>query len=158
MIRNAITVADAVGAAAALVAAAALSARRVRAESFAVAAILLAVVWQGLTPAIPRHSPATLYWIPFAGALIGDLLSNVRATADKLFLYGTALWLMNRIGWSWAKAAGVVASIAAFVEIGQIFLLSGTPEITDPLLVVGLAVLFSKWTSIFPSPPQSQPA
>lgn len=157
MIRNEITLADALGSVIALLATLTAVGLRIRSERLAAAGILVAILWQGLTPVYFGGEPAFFYWIPFAGALIGDLLTNVQATADKLFLYGAGLWLLRRGGLKWPAAIILVSSISAFIEIGQIYLHSGTPEITDPLLVLGLGYFFSRWQSIFSNHGQRQP-
>lgn len=157
MIRNSVSLADAMGAIVALAAALFFAGLRFKPERLAAAGILLAIVWQGFTPTILRDAPAYFYWIPFAGALVGDLLTNIHATAEKFFLYGTGLLLLTRGGMRWVTSAILVASISALVEFGQVFLQSGTPEVTDPLLVMGLGYFFSRWRSIFPDPRSPRP-
>lgn len=150
MIRNSISLADALGALTALVAA--LFAQRLpgKPARLAAAGILVAIVWQGVTPAILRETPAFFYWIPFAGALLGDLLGNIHATAEKFFLYGAGILLLTRGGMRWLTATALVGSISGAVELMQVFLHSGTPEVTDPLMVLALGYFFSRWRSIFP--------
>lgn len=158
MIRNSISLADALGALTALVAV--LFAQRFssKPDRIAAAGILIAIVWQGVTPAILRETPAFFYWIPFSGALVGDLLGNIYATAEKFFLYGAGILLLTRGGMRWLTAAALVASISGAVELTQVYLNSGTPEVTDPLLVFALGYFLSRWRSIFPDPRSPQTA
>lgn len=159
MVRSAITVSDAVGSVAALFAVLAMlrmGSPRMRYLSVA-AILLLAILWAGLSPLMPRTSPAGFQWVPFSGALVGDLLTNVRATAEKLFLYGAAVWLLMRGSWSLRKSAVVVAAVTLVVECAQMFLISGVPESTDPLLVLGIAFIFGARRRLFLGRPRSQP-
>lgn len=159
MVRNAITLPDALGAFAALLATLAmLKMGSSRTRYLGVSAVLLAaVLWAGLSPLLPRANPAGFLWVPFSGALVGDLLTNVRATAEKLFLYGTAVWLLLRGGWSLPRATSVVAVTTLVVELAQMFLVSGVPESTDPLLVLGIGFIFGSWQRLFSDRTRSQP-
>lgn len=148
MVRSVITVSDAVGAIAALPALAVLLRRPSRYVT-AGALLLMAIVLEGLTPMVLREGGAGFYWVPFTGALVGDLLTNIRATAEKLFLYGAAIWLLVSAGWRLQRAAIVVAGVTFAVELAQTYLVSGVPESTDPLLVLGIALIFGNWQQLF---------
>ncbi len=160
MVRSAITVSYALGAIAALPATAALLRLRFERTRYlsAAALLLFAILWAGFTPLVLREDVAGLSWVPFIGALVGDLLTNVRATAEKLFLYGASIWLLMSGGWRLRRAAVAVGVVTLVVELAQIFLMSGVPEVTDPLLVLGIALIFGNRRRLFSDRSQSRPA
>jgi VanZ family protein len=55
---------------------------------------------------------------------------------EKIFYYGTAIWLLRAAGAGLARSVSVVAVVLASIEIAQIHLPGRTPEITDPILAV----------------------
>jgi VanZ family protein len=119
-----------------------LALHRVPARASGLAALLLALlVLQGLAPFDLRAAPASFHWVPFAGALGGNMMTAVISLLEKLFLYGSLIWLLleNRAGWT--RAALATAGTLALIEAAQTRFAGHTPEITDPLLAVLLVVL-----------------
>ena len=115
---------------------------RVPARASCLAALLVALlVLQGLAPFELRGTPASFHWAPFAGALDGNMATAVISMLEKLFLYGSLIWLLleSRVGW--AKAAVAAAGTLALIEAAQTRFAGHTPEITDPLLALLLAVI-----------------
>ncbi len=80
------------------------------------------------------------HWVPFASLLEGNMASNSAALLRKLFLYGGAVWLFRAGGGTWPGAAIVVLLAVSVQEAAQIVSRRGTPDITDPLLAVIVAV------------------
>lgn len=76
--------------------------RRVAAAPGLVALALAGViVWEGVAQAVLAWgSPggATFNWIPFTGFLGGSILVNVTAMFEKVFLYGTLVLALMRMG------------------------------------------------------------
>ena len=60
----------------------------------------------------------------------------------KLFLYGALLWVVREWGTSTDFAFSVLVSIATIVEILQIWLPGEHASITDPLLALGIGLVF----------------
>lgn len=60
----------------------------------------------------------------------------------KLFLYGALLWVVREWGASTNFAFGVMVTIAAVVELLQIWLPGEHASITDPLLALAIGLLF----------------
>jgi hypothetical protein len=55
---------------------------------------------------------------------------------EKVFYYGTAIWLLRAAGIRLVLSVILVAAVLASIEIVQIHLPGRTPEITDPILAV----------------------
>jgi VanZ family protein len=109
-------------------------------EMILVGTLLFALLVSGLAPFVVRDAPDAFGWFPFHGFLGGSMYVNAQSAANKVFLYGSLVYLlwrttMNR-GISLAIGFGVVLSI----EWAQIYFAGHTPEITDPLLVVFAAL------------------
>jgi VanZ family protein len=60
----------------------------------------------------------------------------------KLFLYGALLWVVREWGASTDLAFGVMLTIAVVIEILQIWLPAEYASITDPLLALGIGLVF----------------
>jgi len=100
-------------------------------EAWAFLAVILA---RGLSPFHFEAGSTEFSWIPFVGTLAGEWQSAAGVLIEKIFYYGTAIWLLRAAGWKLAASTGVVAAILALIEILQIHLPGRTPETTDPIL------------------------
>jgi VanZ family protein len=60
----------------------------------------------------------------------------------KLFLYGSLLWVVREWGASTDFAFGVMVTIAVVIETLQIWLPGEYASITDPLLALGIGLVF----------------
>jgi VanZ family protein len=110
---------------------------RAVAPTMAEAWVFLAVIlFRGLSPFhfVPGSTEFT--WVPFGATLQGDWQSAFRVLIEKVFYYGTAIWLLRAAGMRLVLSAILVAAVLAFIEIVQIHLPGRTPEITDPILAV----------------------
>lgn len=107
-------------------------------------AILVAfsVVATTFTPFDLRSSPTTFQWIPFTGALGGNMLINVMAILSKLIVYGSLIWLLVEAGFRLRTASLAVAAGLLLSEQLQVFFRGPTPEITDPLLALVIGITF----------------
>jgi glycopeptide antibiotics resistance protein len=114
---------------------------RARSLPIVAAAVLTAlIVIGGLTPFFIRQDPADFSLVPFANFLTGSLRHNVLAFSQKIFLYGSLIWFL----WQFLQSRALLAiSVALFllgIEVAQVTIASGTPEITDPLLALLVAL------------------
>ena len=84
-------------------------------------------------------------WVPFGGLLNTEWQYGIQVLLEKLFYYGTAIWLLRTAGIRWTFSIATVAAALAFIELAQTHIPAHTAEITDPLLALmaglGLRVL-----------------
>ena len=111
-------------------------------------ALLLAVLATNLLPLPTIGGHSSFSFVPFSGFLDGNMLLNSVALFEKLFAYAAVLLLFRRAGIGMTAATVVTVAALALQEAAQAYLGTGTPEITDPLLALGIAVLLMY---IFPS-------
>lgn len=103
------------------------------------AAILLSM--RGLAPFHWAGKVNSFVWIPFAGLLESNWDSAALVLLDKSFLYGTAVWLFRKAGYSHTWATAGLAALLASIEAAQVYLPGRTAEITDPILLLIMSVL-----------------
>lgn len=89
-----------------------------------------------------RDEPGSMSWVPFSGAMGGNMLINVLATYKKLILYGSLIWLLVEAGFRLRNAALVTSAYLLITEYGQIFFTRTSPEVTDAILALGLGLAF----------------
>lgn len=106
-----------------------------------VVALLLAayIVQAGLFPFQFLDSPRAFHWVPFHGFLGGSMFRNTLSLLEKVFFYGSLVWLAREAGLGARLAAVLVALLVGAVEAAQVWFTGHTPEITDPLLVILIA-------------------
>lgn len=109
-------------------------------ELILVCVLLVALLVFGLAPFVPRVSPAEFGWLPFHGFLGGSMYVNAQSAADKVFLYGSLVYLLWRSTINRASSLAIGFSIVLSIEWAQLYFAGHTPEITDPLLVVFAAL------------------
>jgi len=80
-------------------------------------------------------------WIPFAGSLGGDPIGAIPPLIEKLFLYGSLVFFVRYLGASHRLTVVTLGAFLLALEWVQQALPGRTPEITDPLLVLGMAWL-----------------
>jgi VanZ family protein len=97
---------------------------------------------QGLSPLAYRIVPEPFHWLPFYGFLGGSMLVNTCVLFEKFFYYGALLWLLRETGASLKLATVYSVGFVVLIEWAQTHLSNHTPEITDPLLVLILALVF----------------
>ncbi|MFV8835839.1 VanZ family protein [Aquisalimonas sp.] len=96
--------------------------------------LLAMLVVQGLRPF--ELAQGAFLWLPFQGFLHGNMTVNLLSLIEKLFLYGSLVWLTLEASQSRVTALLLPAVMVAGIEIAQIWIASRTAEITDPLLCV----------------------
>ncbi|WP_282604442.1 VanZ family protein [Pelagibius sp. Alg239-R121] len=98
--------------------------------------LLFSLAWSDLTPFILRAEPTAFNWLPFRGFLGGSMFVNAQSASEKVFAYGSIVYLLLRMGaGGWISVLAATAWVAA-IEFGQTYVANHTPEITDPLLVI----------------------
>jgi VanZ family protein len=99
-------------------------------------ALLLAGLW----PFVFDAQVGDFHWIPFSGNLL--LSRDYQPLFEKLFLYAGLLWsltlCLGRLGF----ALVVAFALTTVIEIQQMWMPDRRAEITDPLLILGLAGIF----------------
>lgn len=102
--------------------------------------LLVTLAWSDLAPFILRFEPIAFNWLPFQGFLGGSMFVNAQSAAEKVFAYGSIVYLMLRMGaGGWISLLAATAWVAG-IEWAQTYVVNHTPEITDPLLVIFAAV------------------
>jgi len=100
------------------------------------AALLLAGLW----PFVFAAQVGEFHWIPFSGNLL--LSRDYQPLFEKLFLYAGLLWsltlCLGRLGFAFV----VAFLLTTVIEIQQMWMPDRRSEITDPLLILGLAGIF----------------
>lgn len=113
-----------------------------RQATMTMAALLaVALLVEGLRPFELAARPGVFHWLPFYGFLGGSMLINIAALLEKIFLYGALLWLGYLAMGTLRTIVLVLVVLTAGVEFAQIFIVGHTAEITDPLLVLCLALV-----------------
>lgn len=143
IVKNSVSVTDVVAITVALAAWLALRERHIRPRVLAYV-LLLSVVIGSLFPFLPRSTSAAFGWIPFSGFLQGSMLANATALCQKLFVFGSLVFLTQQGAGGWIKRSLLIALMLILVEFFQVWVASGTPELTDPVLFLGVAWLYAK--------------
>jgi hypothetical protein len=101
---------------------------------------LSAVLLRELAPFHFADHPEAFTWMPFGATLESEWQSAVVIILRKAFDYGAAVWLIHSAGWSYARAAAAVAVPLFVLELLQCYLPGRTPESTDAVLALLMAL------------------
>jgi VanZ family protein len=102
--------------------------------------MLLSLLLEGLAPYRFSSIPQAFSWFPLAALLETGPDAGVLVLLRKSFWYGSAIWMLRESGYSFLRPGITVAVILGGVEWIQRYLPGRTPEITDPLLAILLAL------------------
>ncbi len=102
-----------------------------------------AILPRELSPFRLAETPHPFSWIPFAATFDSERQSATVILLRKAFEYGALVWLFRTLGISYARAAVAVACSLAVLEAIQRYLPGRTPEITDS--VVALLMALALW-------------
>jgi len=80
-------------------------------------------------------------WIPFAGSLGGDPIAAIPPLIEKLYLYGSLVFFVRYLGASHWLSVLTLGAFFLALELAQLALPGRTPEVTDPLLALGMVWL-----------------
>jgi VanZ family protein len=106
-------------------------------------AFLGLIVLRGLVPFHFTSRAQPFGWVPFGATLDSEWQSAGRILIEKIFYYGTTIWLLRTAGLKRARATLMVVATLAAIELVQIHLPGRTPEITDPLLALLLGFVLA---------------
>ncbi len=101
--------------------------------------VIASILLTGLTPFRFSEAPQAFSWIPFRALFSTNWETGFAVFLNKLFLYGSATWLLQHAGVRLRTAAIAMASGLAALEAVQLFLPNHAAEITDPLLALLIA-------------------
>ena len=69
----------------------------------------------------------------------GSISAAVVSFFEKVFVYGSLIWLLMRTGMGWVWATAAAASMVMVLRMIQVYLPNRSAEITDVLMVLILA-------------------
>jgi VanZ family protein len=107
------------------------------------ACIQLSIVFAGLAPYRFTDIGKSFIWVPFGGSLDSSYQSAPFALLLKLLLYGGCLWSARRASFSRKLSTMLVLMTVSIIEAAQLRLPGRVAEITDPLMVLALALFMS---------------
>lgn len=97
--------------------------------------LLVAVlVIQGLRPF--ELGQSAFNWLPFTGFLTGSMAVNLLSLLEKVFLYGSLVWLVLEASQSRITALLLPVIVTGMIELAQTQVAGRVAEVTDPLLCV----------------------
>ena len=140
---------------AAVVWAAVLSRIRQRAAINALT-FLTVVIVAGLSPFQFHTRSGSFDWIPFDGLMNAPIGGAMLSFFEKVFTYGTLVWLTTRAGCPWRTATAASAAILLAIEICQVYLPGRSCEITDPIILLIVSGIMSLMSE-YPVPPVTAP-
>jgi VanZ family protein len=106
-----------------------------------------ATVLRELSPFRFAETPHPFSWIPFAATFESSRQFAAVVVLRKAFEYGALVWLFRTQGISYARAAVAVAGSLAVLEAIQRYLPGRTPEITDSVLTLLMALVLWRLSS-----------
>jgi VanZ family protein len=99
-----------------------------------------AILLRGLAPFQFRWPASAFSWMPFAASLASSHAVGLVILLRKAFDYGAAVWLLQAEGLRYPLAGAALAAVLAAIECVQMYIPAHTPEITDPLLALAMAL------------------
>ena len=106
--------------------------------------ILTVIFINGFFPLQITASPGSFQFMPFHGFLSGNMLNNSITFFEKLFIYAGLVVLLRIFSQNHIISVSIACFWVLLIEVLQMFTLNHSPEITDPLLVVIIAVLIDR--------------
>jgi VanZ family protein len=82
-------------------------------------------------------------WLPFRSFLGGSLSLNIASFMEKVFLYGSLVWLATEVGLSLRLAALLVALFLFVTSVAEIYLPGRSAEITDAVMVLLIGLIMA---------------
>ncbi len=98
--------------------------------------LVVVIISSGLSPYKLLTTIQDLKFIPFYGFLGGSMFVNTASLLEKIFLYGSLIWLFQQAGIRLLLAIMITASLTFMVELAQLVFVGHVAEITDPVLVI----------------------
>jgi VanZ family protein len=113
---------------------------RWRVQTVAIAFAVFVVV-DALRPFTFLATPRPFGWSPFLAFMNGPRGGGSHTFLEKSFIYGTLVWLFVQAGGKWARATIAACALVLASRVAQMWLPGRSAEITDPLMVLILAVV-----------------
>lgn len=107
-----------------------------------------------LSPFAWQSTPSDFNWLPFKGFLHGALWSNSVVLLHKTFIYGSLLYLLRR-KYLWLNATIMLGLYLLLLEIAQQFSRYQQADITNPVLVLLIALTLATLERVFHQANQS---
>jgi VanZ family protein len=121
---------------------------RVRKRTAIVAGLfIISTVLQGLEPFYLASTPHPFGWIPFRSLIQGSIETAVVSFLEKVFTYGSLVWLLMRLGFSWARSTLYGAVLVFAIRLVQVYLPGRSAEITDVIMLLMVAGIMRLITS-----------
>jgi glycopeptide antibiotics resistance protein len=105
----------------------------------AVIAVLVVLLWDGLTPWIPLSRQMT--WVPLKSMLTHTSMSSFVSLAWKLFCWSSLSLFLCYFARQGRTVLLFVTTLVAAIEVTQMFIASGFPDVTDIILAAGISGL-----------------
>lgn len=119
--------------------------------------LIVMLLLMGLRP-FETSPPSAFQWVPFTGFLSGNMMVNTSSLLEKLFLYGSLIWLILNVTRSRTASLMLPIVITGSIELAQIWLVGRGAEITDPLLCAMIWWVIIKEQELTPNPKRSTSA
>ena len=104
--------------------------------------LLIAILVGGLAPLHYVATPKLFGWIPLGASLeSSSLIGALNVLLAKAFRYGAVVWVLRQCGVRLLPGSVAVAVLLGAIEWAQRYLPGRTPEITDPLLCLSIAMI-----------------
>jgi VanZ family protein len=116
-----------------------------------------AVVIEALEPFKFNAAVHPFGWIPFRSFMRGSVDVNVRSFFEKVFTYGVLVWLIARTGSSLTVAVSLSGGLVLCLRLSQVYLPGRSAEITDPIMVMLVAVVMKSMGEDPRPAPRSRP-
>lgn len=114
------------------------------------------VVIQSLAPFEFQTYARPFGWIPFLSFMRGSMEVNALVMFEKVFTYGSLLWLLTRAGLNFGIATAASAALIFALRYAQTYLPGRSAEITDFVMVLILALVM-KLLADEPAPRHAKP-
>jgi VanZ family protein len=82
-------------------------------------------------------------WIPFHSLMFGSVVVDTLSFLEKFFLYGSLLYLLGKASGRRLPVVVLVAALMLTTSWMETFLPGRSAEITDALMVLAIAVIFT---------------
>jgi VanZ family protein len=97
------------------------------------------IIVQALEPFRFSATPRPFGWIPFRSLIRGSPVAAVLSFFEKMFAYGSLVWLVNRAGVRWGRATFWSAVLVMALRQTQTYIPGRSAEVTDVLLLLIVA-------------------
>lgn len=147
IVNNVLSADEVAGAAVAIVAWLMMSGVSTKTRSAVVTGgLVIFVIAERLEPFHFLASGRHFGWIPFLSFMQGSMSINTQSFLEKLFLYGSLIWLLRAIGLRQSFSAAAVAAGLFVTSLAETHLPGRSAEITDAVMTLIIAAVFSLLT------------